>query len=135
MSRTCANVISKLTRRFCWGGAAQLPPSAPQRTHSSSSLDAYFSEARANTPGSTTPRPVTFAAQGEANYGTYGKKSGTDTPSSTGSYFTSYTSTPGRQEDMEAVEDSLRLERGSPRIMGMRAGDMSMGRMSPPVAC
>jgi hypothetical protein len=60
---------------------------------------------------------------------------GADTPSSTSSYYTSYTSTPGGREDMEAVDDGLRLDRGSPRIMGMRMGDMGMGRMSPPVAC
>lgn len=85
-------------------------------------------------PGALTPRPMSYAGQGDVHmYG--GKKGGSDTPSSTtSSYFTSYTSTPGR-EDMEAVEDSLRLERGSPRILGMRMGDMSMGRMSPPVAC
>jgi len=36
---------------------------------------------------------------------------------------------------MDAAEDGLRLDRGSPRIMAVRMDGMGMGRMSPTMAC
>lgn len=36
---------------------------------------------------------------------------------------------------MDAVEDGLRLDRGSPSFRAVRMDGMGMGRMSPPVAC
>ncbi|KAK8861742.1 hypothetical protein IAR55_002565 [Kwoniella newhampshirensis] len=79
---------SSLIEQFCWAGDSTVDE--PRRSHSTSSLDNYFAT---ETSGLTTPRAVAAA--------------GVTTPSSTSSYFTSFSGTPTTRDDIDEVETSL----------------------------
>ncbi|WVQ78658.1 hypothetical protein IAT38_000745 [Cryptococcus sp. DSM 104549] len=92
---------SSLIEQFCWGGDSSLE--ASRRSHSTSSLDNYF--AGAATSGGSTPRAVSGASTAHA-HGAHGHANGVSTPSSTSSYYTSFSQTPTREE-MEDVETAM----------------------------
>ncbi|WVQ77739.1 hypothetical protein IAR50_007429 [Cryptococcus sp. DSM 104548] len=94
---------SSLIEHFCWAGDPSLD--VTRRTHSTSELDDYFGHPSS---GFSTPRAGTPA----------GGASSATTPSSTSTYYTSYSSNTPTREDMEAVENSL--EEGFGRRVGQR---------------
>ncbi|WWC66741.1 uncharacterized protein I206_100646 [Kwoniella pini CBS 10737] len=111
---------SSFLEQFCWGGNSMTPE---RRSHSTSSLDNYFSPVE--TSGNATPRALATTPQGRP----IGSGIAQDTPSSTtsSSYYSTYSNTPTTREDLDNVEKALNVH-VSP------SGRIHVGgHMSPPV--
>ncbi|WVN89935.1 uncharacterized protein L203_105165 [Cryptococcus depauperatus CBS 7841] len=81
---------SSLIEQYCWAGDPKLE--SPRRTHSTSSLEQYFTRYSFSS-GTSTPRASPSNA--------------VSTPTPNSSYYTSFTNTTPTQDDVESVEDVL----------------------------
>ncbi|WVQ93722.1 hypothetical protein IAU59_000799 [Kwoniella sp. CBS 9459] len=100
---------SSFIEQFCWGGNGAIM--SERRSHSASSLDNYF----ADSPGLSTPRALNpTASNGPAVLAV-----DLETPSSTSSYYTSYTSasTPNTRQDIENIDQALGSGHRSPPVL------------------
>ncbi|OCF45150.1 hypothetical protein I317_00952 [Kwoniella heveanensis CBS 569] len=98
---------SSFIEQFCWGGNGGIK--SEQRSHSTSSLDNYF----ADSPGLSTPRALNPASNGTSGVLAVDM----ETPSSTSSYYTTYTNTPTTREDIENIDQALGSGHRSPPVM------------------
>ncbi|WWD16341.1 hypothetical protein CI109_100767 [Kwoniella shandongensis] len=107
---------SSLIEQFCWAGDSSM--SEPRRSHSTSSLDNYFAT---EPSGLITPRATAVGGGGYSN----NDANGISTPSSTSSYFTSFSGTPTTRDDIDDIE----------RSMADPASGMNAGRIQHSMVC
>ncbi|WVF66091.1 hypothetical protein IAT40_000830 [Kwoniella sp. CBS 6097] len=101
---------SSFIEQFCWGGGNGGIVSE-RRSHSTTSLDNYF----ANSPGLSTPRALNPTANVVSGAGVSALEM--ETPSSTSSYYSTYTNTPTTREDIENIDQALRSGHRSPPVL------------------